>query len=981
MRIFLCGFLIAVLLLPTATYSQASTITVSAPIGTITTATLTVDRRNQPAGTVYLYEALPNSLTAQRPSAPQRVIIPTFATRIEPELQHNLDQNPSITHSMIVYLNDQADLSMAYGISDWAERGETVYRLLTDHAQRSQQPLIAMLKQQGYAPESLWIVNAVIVEGDANLATLLSQRRDIASITSDHQTMREPEPASTSMTNEPVAWGIDKIRAPQVWSDWGVQGAGIVVANIDTGVYMTHTALLQNYRGWSAGGISHDYNWYDPAANQPVPTDIDGHGTHTMGTMVGRETATTPAIGVAPQARWIAARACVGAFCNESELIKAAEWMLAPTRVGCQKNPAIPCNPRPDLRPHIINNSWGAPGESNWFQGYITAWQAAGMVGIFAGGNYGRQGCRTSTNPGNGAGVFSVGATNPNDTIADFSSRGPIANGQTTPDISAPGVDIPSTWFDGTIHMLSGTSMATPHVAGAAALLWSANPTLIGDQARTEALLTQNSLARYSSECGDSATARPNSVYGWGRLDAYASVQAGQVDVPWLNLPASVNAPANSLTNVTLTFDARQVPAPGSYNARILIKDNGQLSAQPITFNVNPAANTSVVRGTVLDFWNGTGIYATLNFAGGPTIRTNPNGEFTLVLSNGSYQTNVSALGYRGESVILNAPEAAPTIGIYLIPKIPVMRATAPPIQANLAFGAHADFAVQIRNDGLEPLEVNATVPFQDWSIDDTQSAPWYNMASFAALPLADDMVYTDALDLGFDASLFGSPHHQIYVSSNGWASMKYQKNGSPGSSCLPSGSLPDHSFAPFWADLDPSQGGAIRAGKVAADTFVISYEAVPLWQDPAITTTLAPTFTFQLNIHADGRVQYHYKDMRSLPARWSVGMQTSATAAQALACHNQPQDLADRTLTMLNQANAQLWLMPTPAKLTIAPQQTAIVTATLRGFGYTPWRNPPAEAMLHLQTNDPRQPTLDIPAQVKVGAPPFSLWLPIINR
>src|SRR6202022_487780 len=122
---------------------------------------------------------------------------------------------------------------------------------------------------------------------------------------------------------------------------------------------------------------------------------------------------------------------------------------------------------------------------------------------------------------------------------------GPTSDGRIKPDISAPGVAVPSTWPGGTVQFLSGTSMATPHVSGVVALLWSANPILIGDLAATERVLTSTAVARPTSECGSASTTVPNNVYGWGRVDARQAVQQARVDVPWLALPPSVSLPAN----------------------------------------------------------------------------------------------------------------------------------------------------------------------------------------------------------------------------------------------------------------------------------------------------------------------------------------------------------------------------------------------------------------------------------------------------
>ena len=137
---------------------------------------------------------------------------------------------------------------------------------------------------------------------------------------------------------------MNAINAPQVWSDFNVRGEGIVVANIDTGVRYSHTALVRQYRGRDAdGNFDHNYNWWDPldecAGNDPC--DTDSHGTHTMGTMVGDDgDPGTNQIGVAPHAKWIAAKGC----CLDAALLSSAQWILAPTDLNGD-------NPRPDLRP------------------------------------------------------------------------------------------------------------------------------------------------------------------------------------------------------------------------------------------------------------------------------------------------------------------------------------------------------------------------------------------------------------------------------------------------------------------------------------------------------------------------------------------------------------------------------------------------------------------------------------------------------
>src|SRR6266545_2721797 len=263
-------------------------------------------------------------------------------------------------------------------------------------------------------------------------------------------------------------------RTPRVWDQPGVRGEGVVVANIDTGVQYDHPALAASYRGRRTGGlVDHNYNWFDPSRICPTaaPCDNNGHGTHTMGTMVGRQG--SDEIGVAPGATWMAVKGCESSSCSLSALLAAGQWILAPTDLAGR-------NPRPDLAPDVVNNSWGANVYDPWYQQIVEAWVAAGIFPAFANGNAG-PGCGTSGSPGVYTASYSSGAFAPNDTIAYFSSRGPAPDGTVKPNIAAPGVDVRSSVPGNGYASLSGTSMASPHTAAVVALMWSAAPALDGD--------------------------------------------------------------------------------------------------------------------------------------------------------------------------------------------------------------------------------------------------------------------------------------------------------------------------------------------------------------------------------------------------------------------------------------------------------------------------------------------------------------------
>ncbi|BCJ50524.1 hypothetical protein Asp14428_19990 [Actinoplanes sp. NBRC 14428] len=315
-----------------------------------------------------------------------------------------------------------------------------------------------------------------------------------------------------------MTWGLEAIHAPQAWA-MGATGAGITVSNIDSGVQADHPALVRQYRGTKPDGtVDHNYNWMatrGPCAG--APCDDDGHGTHTMGTMVGDDG--TNHIGVAPQARWIATDGCCQSTGVES-LLSSGWWLLAPTDV--QGN-----NPDPSKRPHVINNSWGQTVEhdfDDFFQAIEEAWSAAGIFSVWSSGNSSPYAdCDTVSTPGAAGSAYSVGALSPDGTLASFSRKGEGEGGRIKPDISAPGEGVRSSYPNGSYAEMSGTSMAAPHVAGAVAALWSYDPTLIGRVEETRRLLGQSAVDVDDTECG--GTAELNNMYGEGRLDLVRLLQ------------------------------------------------------------------------------------------------------------------------------------------------------------------------------------------------------------------------------------------------------------------------------------------------------------------------------------------------------------------------------------------------------------------------------------------------------------------------
>ncbi len=430
----------------------------------------------------------------------------------------------------IVRFGEQADLSAAYGM-DWNERGWYVYNTLTETAGRSQARAQAYLDAQGVRYRSFFAGNDLYVyAGNLEQASGLARLGEVANLyippvvtitpvdtvnpvlyTTWAGELLANHAEVTVLLPDTVTWGIDNVNANEFWSIFNVRGEGILVANIDTGVRYTHGALNTKYACY--GMTEHDNCWLDPDGIYTSPYDGNGHGTHTMGTMVGYGVVneTIYEIGMAPNARWIACQGCDTADCEANDLLTCADWILAPGGL-------------PENRPQVVNNSWGSNTDgSDWFLIQINAWRAAGIFPAFSAGNSGPN-CDTLGDPGSFQESFASAAHDIIGIEYSIGSRGPSAWGHdpyTKPNLSAPGVNVTSSYYttDTSYMAMNGTSMATPHTAGAVALLWSCNSDLIGDIDTTFQLLQNSARTPRLSTCGTPPDGEGNYSFGYGYLD------------------------------------------------------------------------------------------------------------------------------------------------------------------------------------------------------------------------------------------------------------------------------------------------------------------------------------------------------------------------------------------------------------------------------------------------------------------------------
>jgi serine protease AprX len=489
--------------------------------------------------TVFLISALFSSATGLSAAAPLDPRI--FAGKAAGE-----------TASVLVVMREQADLSDARAIADPAERRRFVFEALRTRAELSQRPLRDRLDAAGARYRAFYLVNMLEVEADRDLAGEMARRPDVSSVAANLPVplsrpprVAEAEAAGQALPSPAsIEPNVTKIRAPEVWA-MGFTGQGIVVGNADTGMAWQHPALLPHYRGWDAATstASHDYNWHDAihdarpgnpcGSDSPAPCDDQGHGTSTTSLMVGDDGVGNQ-VGVAPGAKFIGCRNMDQGSGTPARYTECFEFLMAPTdHTGL--------NPRPDLGANVINNSWGCPAsegctDPDVLKSVVENTRAAGILVAVAASNGGPN-CATLDVPSYYEASFVVGATTIGDQIANFSSRGPAPadgfNGL-KPDVSAPGVGLrAATQPSGYSGGFSGTSGATPMVAGAVALLWSARPELKGQPIETADLLRGSAVQLTSpQDCGAWAGAAvPNAVFGWGRVDVAAAV-AGETHPP-----------------------------------------------------------------------------------------------------------------------------------------------------------------------------------------------------------------------------------------------------------------------------------------------------------------------------------------------------------------------------------------------------------------------------------------------------------------
>jgi subtilisin family serine protease len=534
---------------------------------------------------------------------------PAWRDKIHPKIWESVGEEPG---EFILFLTDQARPETPAALRSKRERVRYVSDLLRAHAQRTQAPLLSLLDRRAVAYRSYWIANMIWVRGDQDLLERLARRPEVLRVDANPRVRMQPPVPAESETGiksaTGIEWNLTLVGADGVWSQ-GYLGGGVVVGGQDTGYQWDHPALVGKYRGWNGVGAVHDHNWHDAihsgggvcGADAQAPCDDHGHGTHTMGTMIGDDGGVNQ-IGMAPEAKWIGCRNMDQGVGTPQTYTECFQWFVAPTDLNGE-------NADPDLAPDVINNSWVCPPfegcSTDTLRTIVENTRAAGIVVVVSAGNAGPVCGSVEDPPAIYDAAFSVGATSSADSIASFSSRGPVTidgSNRLKPDISAPGVSVRSSAPTDGYTSLSGTSMAAPHVVGLVALLLSARPDLKGRIDEIESLVESSAVQLTTIDgCGgDTVTTVPNHTFGHGRIDAEAILTA--------------DADGDAFDNLSdcLPVDATVWSEPSPARELLLNRDaGGTLSWQQPTNAGTEILSYDVLRSDRPDDFSGSACVAT----------------------------------------------------------------------------------------------------------------------------------------------------------------------------------------------------------------------------------------------------------------------------------------------------------------------------------------------------------------------------------
>lgn len=920
------------------------------------------------------------------------------STRLQQALA---DANPNDYIRTLVLLRDQVDVA-AMDAQFYAERASIqrrayeVITLLQEKANSTQVNLLNFLQEKStngdvFQYQSFWISNMVMVEAKPHIINELTSRLDLVEMDLDGLLeLDRPVEASDGEVEgtESVEPGIKIINADQLWA-LGITGQGRLVMGHDTGVHPNHPALNHKWRG---NHVPANQAWIDPGGGTTTPNDCDGHGSHTVGTMVGRSLTTADTVGVAIDAEWIAAKTiCTSPHTSNS--IAAFQWALNP-----DGNPGT-INDMPD----VISCSWWDPNvtnqcdPSNIYRTTLTALETAGIAVVFSAGNSG-PGASTITAPkninANETLIFSVGAIDGasylggnNNPIASFSSRGPSTCGGTgslliKPEVSAPGVSVRSSGTSTGYNSLSGTSMAAPHVAGAIALLKQVAPQMTGKQIMEALYYTAKDLG----------TAGEDNNYGMGLIDVYAAyLTLGEPDStapdPITDLTV-ISPTSNSLTlQWTVPYDSTVNGITG-YAMRYALSPITDTiafnNATPLTYTGTP----DTIGGTETYFVDGLDFNTTYYFSvrsrdmwGNWSDLSNPASGTTWIAPQIS--VNPLSIGH----VMTPQMEITDTVTISNITGSPSTLDFSVMLDNNTFPGGLVDAklvpnssggAEQKGDDMKDDQPDTYGVSLEgsggpdafgyEWIDSNEPNGPqyvWEDIVSTGTLVTnwiatgtfdPKDEGYAGPFPLGFNFKFYGETKTQIYVSSNGILHFSPLTANIITNASIPSTAHPNDYISPFWDDLDGRTQGTVHY-KQDGNRFIIQFTN---WQRYSATGSL----TFQVVLYNSGRIMFYYNNMNATLASATVGIENSTGTIGLQVAYNAA--YVANGLAVKISADPD-WVTNTLSGGTIYNGNSVDVVLTLRSEDF-PLGSYSMDLIVN--SNDPLNPTVTVPITMELVIP-----------
>jgi bacillopeptidase F len=822
---------------------------------------------------------------------------------------------------VIVLLRSQVDLAaldqqLYTEKATLQQRAYQVITALQQNAERTQGELKNYFQSKYesadiYSFNSFWISNMFVIEAKPGVVYELMNRLDVAEIDLDALLeLDRPVAGDDSFleNTESVEPGLKIINAHLLWAQ-GITGQGRLVMGIDTGVYPNHPALQHKWRG---NHVPNNQAWFDPGGGSTTPSDCDGHGSHTMGTMTGWSPTTGDTVGVAPGAEWIAAKTICSSP-HTSNSVAAFQWAMNP-----DGNPSTI-----DDMPDAISNSWYDPDVTNECSGIykttLDALEAAGIAVVFSAGNNG-PGSSTVTKPKNintnTVNVMSVGAIDGalyiggnNNPIASFSSRGPSLCGGTgslliKPEVSAPGVNVRSSGSSSGYTVLSGTSMASPHVAGAVALLKQFAPNLTGKEI----------LEALYNTAVDLGAAGEDNNYGTGLIDVYAAfLSLGTPDstAPDPITDLTVIAPtSNSLTlQWTVPYDSSMNGVTG-YDIRYSfspINDTTAFNnATQLPFTAIPdtagATENYLVEGLSFatthhfaikskDVWGNWSLLsnsASGTTFGAPQISVTPASMHHVL---NPAQTVVDTVTVSNVSVNPSTLDFEVSLENNTFPESSVSAYVFTEIKENTE---------KINNDKDNPIENGgASIDGHGgpdafgykWIDSDEPNGPqyvWEDISSTGTLVTnwiasgtfnPKDEGYAGPFPLGFNFKFYGNIKTQIYVSSNGLVLFAPVTSNIFTNAAIPNAAVPNEFIAPFWDDLDGVSSGTVHY-KQDGNRFIVQFTGWHRYSNQG-------SLTFQVILYSSGKILVYYNNMTGTLNSATVGIENAAGTAGLQVAYN----------------------------------------------------------------------------------------------